>query len=252
MTTNAEEKKHRDFIINNIVKVVIQDKLKTTNYKLPRGYYDNFMKSYSASCPWLTSKMIRGHVDRKFPKVLESSILQNPPPPAAAIDTSSARKKGGRPKGTNNQRKEHLIDCSIAAVNEITLLYQEECNKVRSTNPKKRVSKGYFKKIEREVREKRNLPADFEVKYETVKKRIQHNRPIVEKGCGNGTGSPLRNFEPLLLQVVICMSRMRMPLTQGEGISLTNSMINDTPYQTELINWKKTTPSMKQKKILAL
>lgn len=43
----------------------------------------------------------------------------------------------------------------------------------------------------------------------------------------------------MLLQVLICMSRMRMPLTQGEGIALVNSMIKDTPYETELINWKR-------------
>lgn len=64
--------------------------------------------------------MIRGRVDRRFPKILDSTILQNPPPPAVAIDVDSARKKAGRPKGTNEKRKQHLIDCSIAAVNEIT------------------------------------------------------------------------------------------------------------------------------------
>ena len=34
-TTSTKEKKHRDFILDNIVKAVIEDKLKvSTNYKL--------------------------------------------------------------------------------------------------------------------------------------------------------------------------------------------------------------------------
>jgi hypothetical protein len=106
ISTNADEKKHREFILDNIVKVVLQDKLKATNYRLPRGYYDKFLNSYSTSCPWLTSKMIRGVLIADFQKsLIQMSCRTHHHPLQILILTALARKlvapKGPVPKKKN-------------------------------------------------------------------------------------------------------------------------------------------------------
>ena len=55
-----------------------------------------------------------------------------------------------------------------------------------------------------------------------------------------GPTSPRITIEHLIVDFIICLCRMRCPLSVGRSKNLINSMIVDKPIQKHFIEWKKT------------
>jgi hypothetical protein len=89
------------------------------------------------------------------------------------------------------------------------------------------------------VKHKRNLPDDFQVKKNTVKKRIQRNRTSVqahEFGGGISTRPLLAKVESRIVERILSMmmsqqeSRKSLLVTKKEIVHLVNSIIEGTEW----------------------
>jgi hypothetical protein len=97
-----------------------------------------------------------------------------------------------------------------------------------------------FKNIVSDVREKMNLPENFEIKKVTVRRRILRKKTLVEAHeCMGGLDTPLAEIEPSLVEIILCMSKLRQSLTTNQITQLVNSCIDGTVHQRNLIAFKK-------------
>mmetsp|Transcript_13739 Transcript_13739/g.25867 ORF Transcript_13739/g.25867 Transcript_13739/m.25867 type:complete len:274 (-) Transcript_13739:1313-2134(-) len=140
----------------------------------------------------------------------------------------------GRPKGSTKAQDRLSAIQKSAAINEVTV----KVNELRKND--KAVSASTYSSIVTEIKQKRNLPVDFEVKKDTVMKRIARDKTILkahqQKG---GHCSPLEEIEPSIVQLVMCMLKFRQALTSAQIKDLVNSAIDSTEYQQKLIDYKK-------------
>ena len=79
-----------------------------------------------------------------------------------------------------------------------------------------------------------SLPSTFNLPYATALSRIQRLNLSI-----NRNDSPLILIEPKIVELVICMSKLKRSLNYSEGLRLINELIDDTPIQQWLIEWKK-------------
>ena len=71
----------------------------------------------------------------------------------------------------------------------------------------------------------------------TIQTRVLKNSLIYTHA---GQCSPLQKIEPVLVQIIVQMARIRQPLTPNEGLQLVNSLTDCmTIQQGELIQWKQ-------------
>lgn len=256
---SADQKVIERNIIKSLVATVLQkeDDMKMHGKeRLPKEYYKTLISPFLIIIPTLSEKSLKNAVSYQKRKNLLQTVttphiaeaehvakLHHEPPsndPPIINDNTSSNSSNGSPtiirKGRPNKqniRTSNITHC--AAVNEIThmamALKRREGALTNET----------FQNIVNEVRKKRNLPESFEIKRSTVKKRIQRNKTVVDahekKG---GVDTPLADIEPIIVEMVLCMSKMRQPLTSTEIIQLVNSSIEGTEYQQKLIDFKKT------------
>ena len=93
--------------------------------------------------------------------------------------------------------------------------------------------KGIFFKIVSDEKRKLNLGNNFKFPYHTAISRI---RRLSLKG--DGTQSPLIMIENKIIDIMLCMSKIKRALTVSEALRLINELIDNTPIQQELISWK--------------
>ena len=94
--------------------------------------------------------------------------------------------------------------------------------------------KDIFNNIVERARTHYNLPSTFKLPYATALSRIRRSNL-----CANGNDSPLILIEPKIVELVICMSKLKRSLNCSEGLRLINELIDGTPIQERLIEWKK-------------
>ena len=102
-----------------------------------------------------------------------------------------------------------------------------------------RVSKGTYHQIHSQVIQNRNLPTTFNFPYDSCKKRIKRRLTNSINPDYNSKKSPLHDIEPHIITLLIALADSGNPLTVGNALPLINSLIQGTPYQQKLINWKK-------------
>ena len=146
-----------------------------------------------------------------------------------------ARSKGGRPKGATIAKKRDCDSSFIAARNEIATIFHKEKKKCG----KKRMRKGRLAEIIRDVKKRRSLPDDFDVPSALVRKRSQRNNLMLVNKNGRGNVSPLLQYEPTFVDLMIQMGRIHRSLTPSGALALINDSIATTPAQDALIKWKQ-------------
>ena len=156
--------------------------------------------------------------------------------------SSTLRKSGGHPKGSTKISLRHASLSCVAALNKIATIYADPKEKNRG---KKRVRKGTLEKVIQDVRKKRGLPDNFSISTELIRKQVNRKGLLVSKFKCSGEVYPLLNIEPLIIEVLIHMSRIGESLTPSRAITLTNDMIISTSYQDKLSCWKKIHTSTK-------
>ena len=156
----------------------------------------------------------------------------DPHPPLLVSNrhTSANRKKGGRPLGSTNKKKRKRIENINNAKNEIVKNFIQLTEHDDLTSISK---KGLFKYLVKEQKMNGNLPPNYYVSYNTIRLQICRNNP-----GGNGNKSPMRKIEKQIVEIILCMSKIKRSITPFEGLALINDMIKGTDIQRELIDWK--------------
>ena len=240
--SRTEDQKSLDKkVMQSLVATVLEkeQEMKTMDKaRLPKGYYENLVKRFIPIIPTLTVKSLKNAVfyHRSNKSIVvdpsdnttNSTVTEEQVPTVQNSMTKPARQ--GRPR--QSFIRNNKIAYSIA-MNEVTSKAEELKKKeglLRDVS---------LKTIVNEVREKMNLPTDFEIKKITIKRRIQRKRTVVEAHeCMGGLDTPLAEIEPSIVEIVLCMSKLRQSLTCNQITHLVNSCIDGTPYQKNLIAFK--------------
>lgn len=233
----AVEKHVMNAIVNTVMCKMKEIEKDGRSKRLPNNYFLQLVDQYKPAIPTLTVKAIQNAVDYQKRKERTSTNKEtiDDANHAAATKIPPADKKIGRPTGTSKEQMRVSSVQKAAAMNEVTL----EVEALRKVC--KVVNDDAFQRIVNETKTKHNLPVDFEIKKNTVLKRISREKTVLEgyetKG---GHVSPLLEIEPSIVQLVLCMSKFRQALTSVQIMDLVNSCIQGTEYQQKLIEYKKT------------
>ena len=137
------------------------------------------------------------------------------------------RNPGGRPVGTTNEARKCYEDRVKAAKYKITCQYAYES---KSTHVPKEL---LYNLITVDEKENFGLGNDFCFPYRTCLSRIYRKRL---EGIRNP--SPMLDIENKVVNLILCMSKMKQSLTSSEGLVLINELICDTETQQLLREWK--------------
>ena len=222
------------------------DHVKQKQDRIPYGFVRDLVAESKSVFPWVTRDAINNH----YRKIQVQPNPPPPPPPLNIIDLEDTgdcpslsstltddpvlRAKGGRAKGETEQKKQQLADAVVAAKNEIAKLFLETVNTAKATTGK-RVTNGALQAIIDDVRDRRNLPAEFTMLHSTVRKRIERGKIFATH---RGHTSPLISLEQSAVTTIKQMCRIRQCLTPNQGIALINSMVVGTDAQSKLVEWK--------------
>lgn len=241
-TLSILQKNVRQVILQNLCEMIQKAKAKNMADKVPYGYYGRLVSDISYEQPWVTVNILK-KAFKKFEEQQsnEESVV---PESVAGVESStsdlsdltesaggmsqstsiswesgdaSQRSKGGRKKGQTNALKEHTKNAVIALQNEIVSVYLDEKQKCG----KKRMKNRRLREIAEELQQKYNLE-DYEPNFRTLEKRIQFRKNSVHH---RGHVTPMAKVEPLLVSLILQLSRIRAPITCANGLNLANSVI---------------------------
>ena len=149
------------------------------NGAVPHRFMANLIAAMKNECPWLNRDIINYHYNRWSSKRVQDDVVVAIAPIVSTHDevsimnqpeTLPERNKGGCPKGTTNRIKKELSDAIIAAKNKIVVNYCEEAERNGQSNALK---KNTLSNIIREMRRKRNLPDNVEIKTDYIRQRVR-------------------------------------------------------------------------------
>ena len=141
-------------------------------------------------------------------------------------------KKAGRPKGSTNEKKreQQVLENDVKHNIICNYIWEIQHQPDSHSYSKKQV----FENIVLRARQHFDLPDSFHFPYSTALSRIRRSNL---KATGND--SPLIAIEPQIVELAICMSKLKRSLTCSDGLRLVNELIQGTEIQQRLIKWKK-------------
>lgn len=240
-------------VIEGIASKVI-DAMEANGGRVPYGMVTNEIIQTNKSFPNLNvnreqvNNALRRRKKRKqemISSILHTPIVTTTNQSSASTSTSApisssinVARRGGRPVGTTNQKKRADMLNIRAAKNEICLLYKEEleAHKKKHKRERKNFPTGRLDEIINGVKKKRKIEDEKSITKKFIRKRITENRISVNTSCGPQT--PLAAVEPKILNTILSMSEIREPLSQSRCINLVNDIIQDTPSQQKLSEFK--------------
>ena len=140
------------------------------------------------------------------------------------------RHLGGRPLGTTKIKKNKDTNNEIMAKHHIVCKFKLE---VENGGFKALTKKELFSTIYQNIVLQYKLPASFSFPYKTAMSRINRNSYLA-----NGNISPLHSIEQNIVDLLLCMSKVKRALTASESLRLINELIDGTNVQKDLISWK--------------
>jgi hypothetical protein len=216
----------------------------------------DIVNSMKPTLPWLTTGMLRNHVN----KLNKEKLKRDPARPtvedvagatannggeststlsALTLDTggnsdsamgatsSNDDNVGGRPKGSSADSKRDLKRRERLAMLEATRQYQDKLMKKRkSDGSNTRLKHGTLATIIEKAKALYNVVENSTINPSTIRSRCKRNHinPVVAQG----TTSPMAAVEPYLIAVILQLARMRCPINATMGLHLANSMIEGT------------------------
>lgn len=212
--------------------------------RLPKNYFKDLVQRFTNVIPTITVKSLKNAVAYHKRKNIstqndapsEQSINtkqseEDPNPDPTRNDQQAYSKRKGRPKQEFVRTNNIVYSMAMNDVTRMTLEWKQKKGVLTNES---------FQNIVTEVRQKRNLPQDFEIKKNTVQRRIERNRIVIDAHeCKGGVDTPLADIEPSIVQIVLCMTKLRQSLTSRQIIQLVNSSIEGTVHQQKLIALKK-------------
>ena len=166
-------------------------------------------------------------------KSTTGSLLSNLSNVSSTI--SSQSKAIGRPVGTTILQKKNDEIKLIDAKNEITEIYHKK--KVEAAKKSSRLEPGVLDHIIQSVKLKRKTTEN--ISSSAIRKRSERHS-LVNHHVARGQVSPLLRIEPVIVEIILQMARIRQCLCPSKGLQLVNSIIKGTKIQDELIKWKQT------------
>ena len=247
-TKSSLSQKERSEALKVYINQIVQKKInsKFEDNRVPRETYkEYYLKMKKVGIDWLTIDALKQRVNRAFNSYVKASTVICPPPPethnihslSSNISTPTPNdntndSKLGRPQGTTMVNRKKLVFAYAEAKNDITKMYYAVLLESRKNPLQGKVKEGKFQEIFESVRNKYKLPSTFRFSYHSVMKRI--SRGVLEYS-GHYTKSPLRNVEYKFVQILLALADSGCPVSIGEGMSLLQSLIQDTPAQQKLI-----------------
>jgi hypothetical protein len=230
---SPEEIEKRNLLLEPLVDSLFTQKLKNKNSRLSRGEYLKTINQYNKHYKWITVDMLKQRLKRRTQK----HKLEREREKSTSIATNATQtiNKGGRPLGTTNKHKEHVNACIMSAKAEICDLYE---NAMKEKN-QSRVKRGQFQDIVKQVKSRRNLPANFEYSYHAARYRIKTNVILNDDSIPIGRLSPLFGIEKDIVNLLIILGKIGSPVPMGHAIKLINELIDGTVHQKRLIEHKK-------------
>ncbi len=162
------------------------------------------------------------------------------PPPDTDFHTSSdaddddltSRNKGGRPKGSTDAKKRDKAMRVMDARNWVCNKYAAEQDKNNGTAPA-----GLRRELVKNAKERFNVEDHkFDVPKQIIFNQIKADRLTV---YGPGSPSFVLPMEVTLNTIIISAWEHNHPLTCGEVMKAANSLIEGTPFATEIIRQRK-------------
>jgi hypothetical protein len=143
-----------------------------------------------------------------------------------------SEKKRGRPAGTTIVSAAEREKARVKCIDDITVTYAKE--KVEKTE---RVAHNYLKALIESKWEEYQLYPEQYVSIQTIRTRYKRgNLEVAHRGT-----KPIlpKTIEKVIVDIVTTMARIRHPLCVTQVIALANSIISDSKYKEELIEWKQ-------------
>ena len=94
-------------------------------------------------------------------------------------------------------------------------------------------------KLLKQFAKKCNLPADFSVLRDLVRKRVERGSTVVLNDKGSVQVSPLLDAEPQFVAILTQTSRIGDLVILSHAMVLINDLIAGTNYQKNLVNFKR-------------
>jgi hypothetical protein len=252
-----------------------REKMLETTGNMGRGLLKFIISEHVRHFPWLTRHMVNHYIathpdgepidtviqTNSNKKTVVSGLTDSSPIARAMYDdeivmellstpsdtsttateaTDLTSRIGGRPQGSTdgviNAQKalvsEALDECAI----DIASLKCTAADQAHRLGKKCRVSPGSYEKAVAKVCQKYNLERS-EISMETAVSRTNVGQKL--KANHRGTESPMIGIEAHLFDVILQREALRQPVSCGEGLELTNSMIEGNESQVALMEWKK-------------
>ena len=225
---------------------------KNNGNRLPYGHLAKLLKEVQPGNEWLSRNVLNkafikyrskqvltdvAVVDKEPPKTISvkasGSLLSNLSNVSSTI--SSKSKPVGRPVGTTMLQKKSNEMKLIDAKNEVTIMYNDM--KKEAIQKGSRIKYGALRDLIKSVKSARHIKAD--ISSSAIRRRVHRNR-LVNHHIAGGQVSPLLKIEPLIVEIILQMARIRQCLCPSKGLQLVNSIIKGTKMQEELIKWKQT------------
>ena len=231
---SKEDKDARKFIVRNVANDLF------SLIEGPRSQYYGVVglerRKAQNIYPWITDGML-DHQLKKLRKISRNGVANRELQANAIVDqlviadleaaTINNRLTAvGRPTGSTVEALKTLDTRKRKAFDDAANIY----SKFAKTN---RLPNGGLQRIIERARVQNGLDnEDWTLSAASVRSRYRNNTSSSRVTCG--PDSPLAPIEPLLVELCIQRGRMGQPLSQGEGIMLVNSIINETIYQKNL------------------
>jgi hypothetical protein len=260
----ASKKAARMQVLDTCCDVIALAKV-NNNGRLPHQFWDKMMARLHTdpTLQSITRNVLQSHGLRRDLKKTESietpatpiatpaqaaattMATDNPiatPAQAAATpmptDTPKERNKGGRPKGTTHANAQALAVKVVRATNIAASEYHAlRLQRKQDATNSNSLPKGALTNIIVAAKLEVGLPANIEIKLNTIRRRIERGtiEPIVARG---GLVTPMMSVEPTLVMFCKKMSSAGRPLGKQEFLSLANSLIKGSPVEQEVIRFK--------------
>ena len=91
-----------------------------------------------------------------------------------------------------------------------------------------------MKKIIKEVKLEKNLQHDVKITPSAIRKRFYRGKTENHNMAG-GHKTPLLKIEPIIVEIILQMARIRQCLTPSKALHLINDLIDGTQVQQDLV-----------------
>ena len=215
------------------------------NSMLPCGQLNNLLKEVKPGNEWMTRNML----NKAFMKHQHQQKTCDDVPTVVGVKksnsilselsnvSSNAAIKGpeaiGQPIRTTEAKKKNDENTLISAKNEIAQKYA--ALKGKAAQKGERVKPGTLKDVIKTFKSTRGVSTDISP---DVNRGHIHQKKLTSHRIAGGQVNPLMRIEPVVVEIILQMTRIRQCLCPGKGLDLVNSPIKGTRYRRNLCNGK--------------